>query len=155
MIKFFLHINLLVLVSCGSVPRKSLESQVRSSKNFLMKEKPISSEADAKNYIQNQLNFLNLLYQQSRDPYYGQPKWSEFCLRSTKIGKVEVTEKYIWSVSELYMNAAGEFGHCPESPKVGRWYFILLYCKNKNKVVHDMRMQIDHKLDFEKLELCP
>ena len=154
MIKF-LYLTLFFLISCGTLSQKTLESKVREAKFHFIKERPVSSVADANNYMQNQLNYLNLLYQQSRDPYYGQYKWSEYCLNVTKIGSVEVKEKYLLSVSDLYMNDEGDFGHCPENKMAKRAYFILLYCMNKKEVVYDIRVQFDTQFDFEKLDLCP
>jgi len=155
MINFTGYFFLFVLIGCGMIPPRTLLSKVREAKHHKINDKPISSEAEAKTYMQNQLNYLKLLYQQSRDPYYGEPKWTEYCLKNTKIGEIKINKHYFISVSDLYMNADGEFGYCPGNRVAERGYFILLYCMNKKNVISDIRLQYDPNLDLKKLDLCP
>lgn len=140
---------LILLNSCSSKP--GILKKVQDSNPLSIKKIPVESRQEAKKYIQNQRNFLVLLFEQSRDPYYGTPKWNEQCLKENKIGDVIETNDHIILTSTLYFDDKGAPGFCFEQrPNYGQQ--IMLYCEGKKEVL-DMKYKVP-ALDLEKYTLC-
>lgn len=125
----------LLLTSCSTAKKGPLVEKALNSEGAILKKVPLNSEEAAKRYIHNQRNFLKLLFEQSRDPYYGTPKWSEECLKENKIGDIDEDREKILLVSELYFNKEGNPGLCPGSPSAKKGSHIILYCKGDNLVL--------------------
>lgn len=91
----------------------------------------VSSPDQAKKVIDNHVRFLELLFEQSRDPYYGELKWSKKCLADNIIGKRVEKDGVVSSTSTLYLNANGRPGHCTGVMHV----FALVYCPGSSIVI--------------------
>lgn len=83
---------------------------------------------DGKSFIQRKHRYYELLFEQHRDPYYGTPRWSENCLKENVIGKVVEKNNMIMLSSDLYLNADGEAGYCPEHSQAKKYRIIYLAC---------------------------
>lgn len=123
MTKIFLISLLILLVSCSSVKQ-----------GRLLKETPVASAKEARHHIQNKLNFLTMLFAQSRDPYYGTPKWTLDCLKENKIGQLEETKNGIQAISELYLGSDGSPGFCPGSPEATKSSLVYVYCFDQDSL---------------------
>jgi hypothetical protein len=114
-----------------------------------MKEIEVDSGEQAKKIITNRIRYLNLLFEQSRDPYYGKLKWSPECLASNKVGKLEESEGSLFFRSQLYLDDKGREGVC----KGALSEVIMSYCKNE-KVVRETKTQLDLKAKKTVKDLC-
>ena len=101
----------------------------------LQKKIPVASSEEAGHVIQNKMNFLNMLFEQTRDPYYGVPKWTELCLKENKIGVIQKTKHGLQSVSELYLDQSDSPGQCPENPRATKKYLVYLYCSGSDSLL--------------------
>ena len=101
----------------------------------LQKKIPVTSSEEAGHVIQNKMNFLNILFQQTRDPYYGVPKWTELCLKENKIGVIQKTKHGLQAVSELYLDQTDSPGHCPENHSATKKYLVYLYCNGSDSLL--------------------
>ncbi len=106
------------------------------------------SEQESGAWIQNQNNFIKMLFEQSKDPYYGVPKWTEQCLKENKIGKINKSANAIWAVSELYLKN-GAPGHCSNSSASKKFTVIFLYCKEMSKL---FEIKIPWKPELENID---
>ena len=113
----------------------------------------MTSVKEAGHQIQNHINFLNLLYEQSVDPYYNTPKWTPECLAATKIGKMEQFAPNLQSVSELYLDEAGAVGQCPQNRYAIKSKLIYLYCENE-KQLYEIKVPVTETLKLSKESLC-
>lgn len=103
MIKFILFA---FIISCSTSPRGSLPQEASVLK------KNHSSVKEARNYIRNKWNYIYLLFEQSHDPYYGTPRWSQECLKNNTLGKVRENNGNIFFVSRFLLNDKKEPGFC-------------------------------------------
>ncbi len=99
--------------------------------------------------IRRRQRYLEILYEQSIEPYYGTPKWPEACLRETQIGKIVNG----LAVSMLYLDAKGNPGGCPGTEGSRKIFMVMVYCPEKKSV---RELQFDYNLDlvFELAALC-
>lgn len=132
---------LLVLFSCSHLP-----SGAR------VKEIPVANEAEAKLVIQNQINFLKSLFQQTKDPYYNVEKWTKACLDANFIGPLDIKDKSISSYSMLYLKN-GEPGHCPYAEGTKLEWLVYHYCQG-DKVVKEIKLPQADSPDFQQKEFC-
>lgn len=141
------------LFACSFIKSGSVRERISSNKHASIKKIHTNSEKEAKNWIQNQINFLAMIYQQSRDPYYGIPKWSEECLNENKIGEIAKTENGLQVISEIYLNQQGMPGFCSTSPNARRSLIIYLYCVNQD---HVLEIKVPWSPDYANLpgNLC-
>jgi len=93
------------------------------------------------------------MFEQSRDPYYGHPKWSESCLQANKIGYISKTDNPVMSVSELYVDGNGNPGFCPESLFVLKAYELFFYCEKEN-TVYQVTLPHKENIDLKQVSLC-
>jgi hypothetical protein len=142
---------LIFLAGC-STPAPYL-STVAGRPGVFLKERPVSDRTKALHYIENQINFLHFTFEQSVDPYYGTPKWTEACLKANKIGALKETKQSIEVKSTLYVNQLGEVGHCPENPKAFEYFVAIYYCQGSDKVI-EVRVPLKIAKDFRE-NLCP
>ncbi len=148
MTKIFL---LLLLTACST--GQSLEKKIQGMSFLEKKSIPVFSRLEAKKYIQNQRNYLVLLFEQSRDPYYGTPKWSEECLRENIIGDVKEERQHIIFSSMLYFDKTGSAGFCSVNKSASAGQRIVIYCEG-DKNVKDMSVLTTNELNLEKFNLC-
>lgn len=143
------YLPLFLLIACSSTP---IARKIRESHNPIIKEVNVSSRVEAKKYIHNQRNYLVLLFEQSRDPYYGTPKWNEHCLRDNRIGDVEETKEAIFLSSRLFLNQEGSAGFCfGGDAKYGQ--HVIIYCEGSEKVL-DMKFITPSELNLKEYKLC-
>jgi hypothetical protein len=143
MIKSLHFIILVFFVSCASRPDGKVIKKI-----------PVTSSEEAGHVIQNKINFLNMLFEQTRDPYYGVPKWTELCLKENKIGGIQKTKHGIQAVSELYLDQSDSPGLCPENPSATKKYLVYLYC-NGSESVYQILYPITTKSSELAKNLCP
>lgn len=99
---------LLLLTACAS-GEKPVAGIERHQRKF-------STPNEAQNFISNKARYLTLLFEQSHDPYYNTPKWSEDCLARNQIGKVENRNGHVVFRSRLLLDSQGEAGNCNGKP---------------------------------------
>lgn len=142
---------LLLLAACSSM--ESLEKKIHGMQPIQMKSIPVASRLEAKKYIQNQRNYLVLLFEQSRDPYYGTPKWNAECLKANKIGEITDTPSYMIFSSRLFLDQQGAAGFCYQDTSIVYGQQVIVYCEG-DKVVRDMKFGSPDELDIKKYKLC-
>lgn len=87
--------------------------------------------------MDNHVKFLKFLFEQSRDPYYGQPKWSEACLKDNEIGEVNDKNQIIESRSTVFLDQSFMPGICTGT----KYYFILIYCRG-SKFLKEIKIPV-------------
>jgi hypothetical protein len=133
MIKYIIIV--LSLISCSSVPKKKNWQQLDARPGYQIKSIPVVSRAEALKVIGNKLNFIKMIFEQSLDPYFGTPRWSEACLEINRLGEIVTTEKEIQSSSLLILNASGEPGYCNDRSDHVSTQVIYLYCEGDKHVL--------------------
>ena len=131
---------LFILSACSSLPPGAVEKKI-----------PAHSATDARRIIQNKVNFITSLFEQTIDPYYNVPKWNESCLKANQIGALEETESFIRSTSYLYLKN-GEPGVCPQVENARRHAVIYVFCKNQSDV-REVKIPLEENQKFEE-NLC-
>jgi len=149
MINPLIVITLLTVTGCSSLKRTSIFEIADNTKYSVVKKIPAQNEDEAKKVMIGRHNYLRLMFEQSRDPYYGHPKWTDTCLQSNKIGTVSDMSL----VSELYVDGNGNPGFCPENPMALKAYEIFFYCK-KESSVYQVTIPQKESLDLKKVSLC-
>ncbi len=114
-----------------------------------VKEIPVSSPEQGKMVIENQVRFLKLLFTQSRDPYYGRPKWSEKCLAENRVGELTDKQGVLESVSELYLDRDSNPGVCSGTKYTRR----LIYCPS-GKFVYSLTTPVQGQVTVNGTDLC-
>ena len=110
----------------------------------------VSSAEQAKKVIDNHVRFLKLLFEQSRDPYYGKLKWSEECLKANQVGeRIEVGDSMV-SNSTLLLDSRGGPGNCGGTSHA----VIMLYCPGA-KEVHEIKFAGPVSSGLGPEEYCP
>lgn len=122
----------IVLISCSGTPYRKIQME---------------SHQLANKWVQNKINFLGNIFEQSRDPYYGTPQWSEKCLEENLIGQIIATNHSLRSDSVLYLNQSGEAGFCEGQ----RYNYVLLVCKGED-FVREYRFPVFE--DFQRSISC-
>ncbi len=136
-------IPLLILFSC-STPVVTLPQNAKiSTKSF-------SSPGEAKNFIRNKWNYINILFEQSRDPYYGTPRWPEECLAKHEFGKIQEKFGNTFFSSRLLLNAKNEPGDCQGKP----YDVVQLHCKDE-AVTHEIICPVGECSVFTEKNPCP
>lgn len=139
------------LVACSMA--ETIEKKVQKTDPLVMKSVPVKSKSEAKKYIQNQRNYLVLLFEQSRDPYYGVPKWKDECLKANRIGEIVETQSAVILSSQLYFDPKGTPGFCFGDPSIVYGQQLIIYCEGDN-VVKDMIFKTPVELDHSKYKIC-
>ena len=131
-----------ILVSCSAVPTLPRNRTIRKI--------PVDSRDQAVKVVDNHVRFLKMLFQQSRDPYYGKLKWPEECLKANQVGeRIEVGEVLV-SNSLLLLDSRGVPGNCDGSKHT----VIMLYCPGA-KDVQDIRFPSPVLPRFRSEDYCP
>jgi hypothetical protein len=143
MIKLISFGFLFYFISCSTGTKKPLP----------FKSIPAENQVQARSIIQNHLNFLNLLFEQSKDPYYNVPKWTPECLEENKIGKLNENGKDMQAISILYVNDLKEVGQCSRSERTYPAYVIYVYCE-KSHEVREIKYVVGTQKDPKSLNLC-
>ena len=152
MIKFILAATLVILAS-GCATKKVPAGRLQELR-FVNRTIPVADRKAAKAYLQNQVNYLKILFEQSKDPYYGQPKWTEECLKTNRIGEIENFDGGLLVLSDLLLDEEGNPGFCPEAPEESfRAYSLLLYCEPQ-KQVQEMKIRYEDGLVLKGTDLC-
>jgi hypothetical protein len=153
MIKYLFLISLLALTACSSVHKTSIFDLAKNTQYSNIKSIKATNEDEARRVLQGRYNYLTLMFEQSRDPYYGHPKWTESCLQGNKIGFISKVKDPVMSVSELYVDDKGNPGFCPESLFAIKAYEIYFYCEQDNSV-YQVTLPLDKAIDLNKVSLC-
>lgn len=75
-----------------------------------------ASRKDIEHKLQNRFNYLRMLFEQSTDPYFGNKRWAESCLKENHWSEVKKTDKGMFLVAHLFLNSNKEAGYCPGMP---------------------------------------
>lgn len=149
MIKSVALITLLTLSACSSLKKTSIFEIADKTKYSVVKKTAVQNEDEAKKILQGRFNYLKLMFEQSRDPYYGHPKWTDTCLQANKIGPV----LNMTSLSELYVDGKGNPGFCPENPFALKAYELSFYCPGEHSV-YQITIPQNEPLDQKSVSLC-
>jgi hypothetical protein len=96
MIKSLYFLGLLILSSCTTrIPLGAM-------RDALIRKYPVNDRTEALALIQSRYNYLKLLFEQSREPYYGENKWTEECLKENVVGPIEDNNSSISMNSGLF-----------------------------------------------------
>lgn len=114
---------------------------------------PAENFPEAKKVIILKTNYMHLLFEQSYEPSFGIPKWSDECLKANKIGPAKIEGDEIYAISELFVHYNGSLGHCEEGPRVFKALHVLVYCQVYKEVI-EYKFSYDPTLNFNKIDLC-
>lgn len=154
MIKFIaLMMIILSFAACSSMNKTSIFDIAQRTPHSVVKKTNDVTKEEANRILQNRYNYLRLMFEQSRDPYYGHPKWSDLCLAQNKIGNVVNTDKGLSSVSELFVDGKGNPGFCPENILAIKSYEVAFYCENE-KVLYQVTINMQDAPDLNRVSLC-
>jgi hypothetical protein len=142
-----------LFVSCASNSLKSELGSLSKRPDYHQKLIPVSSRDEAFKVIGNKTNFIKMIFEQTVDPYFGTPRWSEYCLGINQIGNVIESNNGIQSTSLLYLNKEGEPGFCNDRPELLHSYVIFLYCEGMKDVL-EMRFIKRPEENFPLNSLC-
>lgn len=150
MIRLIFLVSLLLLASCstGSGKKKSFKETINMA-SVQVSSKDVSSKQEAKAQIIGFRNYLKLLFEQSRDPYYGSLKWPEACLDMNRIGEVMDTGSSIYLANELILNHQGNPRHCSGPIQ----YHLQFFCDKENKI-YTYKFMKTTKINFQEFDLC-
>lgn len=149
---FILLIIPLLITGCSS--KKAKLSELASiDEKFVVKEIPVEDEKEALARINNRLNYLKLLFEQSLDPYHETPKWEAHCYEDNRPGKAERNGEIIYSVSRLYFDSRKYEGFCSDKFYASPGYSIDVYCPDK-KILRQYKFLSAKKISVETLDLC-
>lgn len=123
MIKINFIAIIFLFISC------SHNKQVR----FLTKRTTVSNQTEAKFILENQKQYLEMIFQQSKDPYYGKLRWTQECIDENKIGKIE-TEKYLQLISVVYLNQYLSPGFCSNQTGSAKYVDLVIFCSSQKEV---------------------
>lgn len=123
MIKWFL----ILLVACASPKKSGLK--LPPGFDYSIRNIAQQSEPESRKTLTNKRNFLLALFEQSFDPYYGTPRWSEACLKENRIGEVQETSRGTYLVSKLYLANNFEPGFCPEIDQAVPYVVAIFHCR--------------------------
>jgi hypothetical protein len=142
---------LLLLVSCSS--SKTNWNNLKNEANYRAKLIPVNSRDEARKVINNKVNFIKMLFEQSKDPYFGTPRWSNYCLEINKIGTVTESTKGIQAISVLVLNQTGDPGYCNDRPDQARSRLIYLYCDGMDNVM-EIKQSYSKEVKLTTDDLC-
>lgn len=117
-------------------------------KEAKVKHIPVQNEKEATFVIQNQINFLKSIFQQSTEPYYKIQKWHPVCLAANKVGE----QKNLRSVSMLWLKD-GNPGHCAFSETAVKSFVIYQYCPKTSEVL-EIKIPMDTHPEYKDKNLC-
>ncbi len=133
-----------LFVGCAISAKKSALPRVVSEKTF-----EAASETSGTELLRRKQRYLEILYEQSIEPYYGTPKWAESCLKETQIGKVSRG----MAISTLYLDAKANPGGCPGVDGNKKVILVFAHCLEK-KVVRELRFDFVPEFDVDLATLC-
>ena len=152
----FLKLLVLILVSsCVSSTSRKKEGlfQHVTKDAYLVKFTPAPTYNDGQRIVTAKTHFIDIVFEQSREPVYGIPKWTDQCLKENKSGKIKYDEEKMYSVSEVYIHYNGSIGHCESAPHVFKAHYVVVYCPIYKEVI-EYKFSYDPSLNFEDIDLC-
>jgi hypothetical protein len=129
-----LLLPLLILVSCSTTSKTSWKT-LKNEAKYQEKLIPVTSKDEARKVINNKVNFIKMLFEQSKDPYFGTPRWTEQCMSINKIGSVTEFPNGIQAISVLILDHTGEPGFCNDKPNQAQSSLIYLFCDGMKNVL--------------------
>lgn len=127
---------------------------VRESATVRVVSIAVSSDEEGKNFVRNRRDFLERLYEQSIEPYWGKPKLDPTCLKENRLGTLEESAAAIYAKSRLTAETGYEFGLCHEPAEPLRLLHYIGYCLGSHLSVE---LQIftsrDNSLDWPDVQV--
>lgn len=148
----FTLLILILLSSCASKPKTSLLGLLAKDPQASMQSHPAKSRMDAKRIIQNRQNYLRILFEQSVDPYYGKPKWSDECLSANRIGSIEEAKESIVLWSQLILKDQKE-GFCPGDKEAKASHVLMVYCEGSG-TVQEYKFSAEIQFNLKEIQFC-
>lgn len=126
----FFGVALLLFVGCSSVrPHLGVLSALGPLR---LRVTSVESSEAARELIENRRAFWGRIFEQSVDPYFQVPRWSERCLKENDLGVVQQTSFGTFLVGKLYLNEAFEPGFCADyldtRHAASRHFVVLFHC---------------------------
>jgi hypothetical protein len=109
--------------------------KLKQNVGYQEKSIPVSTRDEARKVINNKINFIKMIFEQSTDPYFGTPRWSEYCLKLNSIGTPIETTNGIQVFSTLVLNSVGEPGYCSDAETQTRSHVVYIYCEGSKRVL--------------------
>lgn len=145
----------MIFEGCSTAQKKNtFVQEIANIKNRSIKSFYVSSGDDAKKYLEKKQKFLNLLFEQSKNPFTARPRWSEKCLAENNIGPIKEEEKHISMESYFYMDYFGSLGNCSDSVYAGKGVHLILYCKGSHEIL-EFKYPAEPALSLKDYVLCP
>lgn len=141
-----------MLASCASSKKDQLKT-FKTLRGYSEKMIPAASKDEARKVINNRTNFLKMIFEQTKDPYFGTLRWSEYCLSLNKIGLVTESPKGIQSISKLILNQNGEPGFCRDHIDQVPSRLILVYCEGMSSVL-EIKLDDLTENNISSVDLC-
>ncbi len=122
---------LFVVLSCAQVNKLSLKELSNIAPYSISTEK-VEDGLKLIKQLETEHKYLEALFEQSYDPYYGTPKWSHECLSENIIEPIKRTQKGIFLITTLHYNREKKPGFCSSlttnGPNLSYIQTIKFYC---------------------------
>lgn len=150
--KAALLLSSFILFSCAHQPKKSLQSYILQDGSAQHQKIRVKDKTEARRIIHNKYNYLKILFEQSVDPYYGQPKWSASCLAENNIGSVVENDVVIFNLSSLVLKD-GKEGFCSSEKNSERKNILYVFCTGDDSV-NEYRWNSKIVINPENVDFC-
>ncbi len=150
MTKITLFLLLVLISSCADAP---LFNRVTEDYPDDWEKIPVKDRLEAKKAMLKEYNFLKLLFVESRDPYYGTPKWGEKCLADNTFEYKE-ENGMIALKTNLYIDSSRKPGFCSGKAEYFRSNELMLYCGDAH-FYWKIRFPQDKNYPLSSEVLCP
>ena len=149
-------IILIVFLSCAHVNKLSLKELSKLTPYSISTEK-VEDGLKLIKQLETEHKYLESIFEQSYDPYYGTPKWSQECLSENIIEPIRKTPRGIFLITTLHYNWEKKPGFCSSSTTYGSSYIqtIKYYCYHE-PVLNILTIDTSVKLtkNFKWTDLC-
>lgn len=125
---------LLLLVGACSMgtPKKNVKNEL-SKHSVQTQIFPVSNKKEARFTLQNRLNFIKAIFEQSVDPYYGTKRWREECFQENVVGDIIEIRNGFYAKSKLTLDSNFNPGFCiaqnSNSEQLNSFTQILYFCE--------------------------
>ena len=149
-----LAIFLLIGACSSGAPEKDIKT-VLIEGAVHSKEIQVKDAQEAEYILQNNLNFLTAIFEQSTDPYYGTERWCPECYQENTIGLLTHIRDGFYAVSKLVLNNKFVPGFClamsTKSNHLNTYYQIWYYCNERPNLV-GRTLPVEKLNDLSELE---
>ena len=117
----------------------------------------VSGNPEALALLRRKQSYYKALFQQSFDPYYGTPKFSEECLQENSISEIVTTDRGAFLAMTLVLSPTGDAGYCSKSDIAGitRSHMVYLVCGSETRVQRLIMKAEEAALSLPWADLCP